>query len=559
MRRLSPYLTLTEVELKSNRKLLAALSLVTTAALGLTACGGGGGDNGAAGGGDSSAVITTNGTEPQNPLIPTNTTEVGGGKIIDLVFSGLTSFDENGEVRMDQAESVEPNDDATVWTVKLKEDAKFTDGSPVTADSYINAWNYGADPANAQGGQYFFENIKGYSADKEGAELTGLEKKSDTEFTVTLNSPEADFAKRVGYSAFVPMTEEALKDTKKFGESPVGNGPYKLEAEDSWVHKQGIKLVKNKDYSGPREAKNGGVEIKFYESPKTAYSDVQSGNLDILDQVDPSNFQTYEGDFPETHVNQAAAIVQTMTIPTYLDHFKMDEEGKLRRQAISMALDRGQITDKIFQGTRTPAKDFTSPTLEGWDDWGQNIDGNEVTEFNAEKAKELWKKADEISKYDGTFTIAYNNDGGHEEWVTAAANSIAKTLDIKAEGKAYPSFAELLDDQEQDKMTGAFRSGWQADFPAQVNFLAPLYQSGAGSNYARYSSKEFDEALKAGSSEADADKATEKFAEAQGILMKDLPVVPLWYQNVNGVWSDQVQNVKFGWNSVPLYDQVTKG
>lgn len=545
--------------MKNNRK-ISALSVLAISALGLAACGGGGGGDKGNGGGEANpdAIITTNGTEPQNPLIPTNTTEVGGGKIIDLIFAGLVSFEADGTPRMDQAESIEPNDDNTVWTVKLKEGLKFSDGTPVTSDSFIKAWNYGADVANAQGGQYFFDNIKGYSAEKKGAKLTGLKKVSDTEFTVELINPEADFLKRIGYSAFVPLPESAFKDMKKFGENPVGNGPYKFESEGAWKHNQGVKLVKSDSYKGPREPKNGGVEITFYESQKTAYADTQADRLDILDQIDPSNFATYEADFDGRNVNQPAAIFQSFTIPQYLDHFKNDEEGKLRRQAISMAIDREEITKTLFDGTRTPASDFTSPVLEGWDNWGKNAEGNDVLKFNPEEAKKRWAEADKISKYEGTFTIAYNADGGHQEWVDALSNQLSRNLGIKAQGKSYPAFKGLLDDQDNDKMTGAARSGWQADYPSQINFLAPLYKTGAGSNYGRYTSKEFDGYLEQAGSADSPEKADELYAKAQATLLNDLPAIPLWYNNVNGVWSSKVDNVEFGWNSVPIYTEVTK-
>ncbi|MGO3139869.1 MAG: peptide ABC transporter substrate-binding protein [Galactobacter sp.] len=555
-----------------NRKALGALSIIAASALALTACGGdsdsGSKKSEAKGvGGDATVdanakatteTISTNGTEPQMPLIPTNTTEVGGGKIIDLLFSGLTSFKADGEVQMDQAESMEANEDNTVWTVKLKEGAKFSDGTPVTADSYIKAWNYGANLKNAQGGSYFFENIKGYSAEKNVDELSGLKKVSDTEFTVSLINPEADFQLRVGYSAFVPLPESAFKDMKAFGESPVGNGSYKLATADAWTHNKGIKLVKNDSYDGPKVAQNGGIDITFYTKLDTAYADAQSGNLDVLDQIPNAAFQTYEQDFGDQRTNQASALFRSFTIPQYLDHFGNDEEGKLRRQALSYAIDRDTITEKIFYGTRTPAKDFSSPVLSGWDEWGAKLEGNEVLSYDPEKAKDLWAKADKISKYDDTFTIAYNADADHKPWVTAVSEGLKDTLGIKAEGKAYPAFKQLLDDETNDKMTGAFRSGWQADYPGVDNFLSPLYQTGAGSNYGRYSSDEFDNLLKEGSAAKDSDEATKKYTEAQQVLLKDLPAIPLWYQNVEAVWGKDLKNVQVGWNSVRVYYQITK-
>jgi oligopeptide transport system substrate-binding protein len=279
--------------------------------------------------------------------------------------------------------------------------------------------------------------------------------------------------------------------------------------------------------------------------------------LDILDAVPDSAFETYKDDFPDRNVNQAAAIFQSFTIPQYLEHFDgTTEEGKLRRQAISMAINRDDITKVIFQDTRTPAKDFTSPVIDGYSD---DLDGSDVLSYDEDEAQKLWKEADAIAPYgDTVFSIAYNADGGHQAWVDAAANSIADTLGIKAEGKSYPDFKGLLDEEENDAMTGAFRSGWQADYPSLYNFLAPLYQSGAGSNYGRYTSDEFDGLLKEGSQATSVDDANAKFQDAQEVLFQDMPVVPLWYSNVTGVYADTVSNVQFGWNSVPLYYEVTK-
>ena len=79
-------------------------------------------------------MVLANGTEPQNPLIPANTNEVGGGRIVDLLFAGLVYYDANGDVVNDMAESID-TDDSQTYTVKLKEGQTFSDGSPVTSSS----------------------------------------------------------------------------------------------------------------------------------------------------------------------------------------------------------------------------------------------------------------------------------------------------------------------------------------------------------------------------------------------------------------------------------------
>ncbi|KQQ94495.1 ABC transporter substrate-binding protein [Leifsonia sp. Leaf325] len=538
--------------MRTKRFGVAAIALAAAGALILSGCStGGGGDE--APKGDATAIITTDGTEPQNPLIPTNTNEVGGGKILDEIFAGLVYYDAKGAPVNDMAESIE-SDDATTYTIKVKADQKFTNGEPVTAESFVKAWNYGAALDNAQLSSYFFESIKGFSYDVNVPELEGLKVVDDLTFTVELNQPESDFPLRLGYSAFYPLPEAAWEDIAAFGENPIGNGPYKLAEEGAWEHNEKISLVKNDDYTGGRKPANGGLDIIFYATQEAAYADLQGGNLDVLTAIPSGALGTYEDEFGDRSVNQAAAVFQSFTIPARLPHFS-GEEGNLRRQAISMAINRDEITDVIFSGTRTPAHDFTSPVIDGY---SEDLEGSEVLDYNPDEAKKLWAEADAIAPWDGTFKIAYNADGGHQGWVDAVSNSIKNVLGIDASGDPYPTFAEARTKITDRSIQTAFRTGWQADYPALYNFLGPLYGTGAGSNDGDYSNPEFDQLLSDGLAETDLEAANKNFQDAQVILFKDLPAIPLWYATVNGAWSETVENVEFGWNSVPLYNEVTK-
>ena len=533
------------------------LAVPAVLALALTACSSGGGDTSSSASGSesgsaaaSTGVITANGSEPQNPLIPANTNETGGGKLLDLLFAGLVYYDAGGKTHNDMAESIETTD-SKVWTIKVKQGQKFTDGTEVKAENFVNAWKQGAKDKMLSA--YFFAPIEG--ADDEGnGDLTGLKVVDDYTFTVTLKQAESDFGQRLGYSAFYPLPDSTIADNKKGGETPVGNGPYKLASGDAWQHNVKISLVPNTDYQGDRKAQNGGVDIVFYSTQDAAYSDLLSDNLDVLDAIPDSAFQTYTKELAGRSVNQAAAIFQSFTIPQSLDHFKGDE-GKLRRQALSYAIDRDTITQKIFYGTRTPAKDFTSPVVDGYND---SLKGSEVLTYNPDKAKELWAEADKISPWSGKFTIGYNSDGGHQAWVDAVATSIKNTLGIDAEGNPYPDFKSLRSDVTDRTIKGAFRTGWQADYPGLYNFLAPLYGTGAGSNDGDYSSKEFDDLLSKAAASTSTEDANKLLDQAQEVLFQDLPAIPLWYSNVVGGWSTKVDNVAFGWNSVPLYYQITK-
>ncbi|MCK2022275.1 MULTISPECIES: peptide ABC transporter substrate-binding protein [Microbacterium] len=542
--------------MKRNKIALAGTALFAIGALALAGCASGGGNDSdggsAAGEANPDAIITTNGSEPENPLIPTNTNEVGGGKILDEIFAGLIYYDADGEPVNDVAEEI-TTEDPQHLTVKIKEGLTFTDGEEVTADNFIKAWNEGAKLSNGHLSSYFFEDIEGFSYD-EDSELTGLEQVDDYTFTIALNKPASDFALRLGYSAFYPLPDVAFEDMDAFGQNPIGNGPYKIDGDDAWQHDVQIDLVRNDDYEGGRKAANGGLTIKFYATQEAAYADLLSNEVDVIDAIPTNSLAVFTDELGDRAVNQPSAVFQSFTIGQFLPHFS-GEEGKLRRQALSMAINREEITETIFSGSRTPAADFTSPVIAGWSD---SVPGSEVLDFNPEKAKELWAEADAISPWEGDFKIAYNADGGHDAWVDAVSNQIKNNLGISASGDPYPTFQDLRTKINDRTITTAARSGWQADYPGLYNFLGPLYATGAGSNDGDYSNPAFDELISAGISNPDSDAQIEDFTKAQEVLFQDLPAIPLWYSNVTGGFSENVDNVTFGWNSVPLYYEITK-
>lgn len=353
--------------MKRNKIALAGTALFVIGALALAGCASGGNEsNGDAGGNvNADAIITTNGSEPENPLIPTNTNEVGGGKILDEIFAGLIYYDAEGKPVNDVAEEITTEDPQNL-TIKIKEGLTFTDGEEVTADNFIKAWNEGAKLSNGHLSSYFFEDIEGFSYD-EDSELTGLKQVDDYTFTIALNKPASDFALRLGYSAFYPLPDVAFEDMDAFGQNPIGNGPYKIADEDAWQHDVQIELVRNDDYDGGRKAANGGLTIKFYATQEAAYADLLSNEVDVIDAIPTNSLAVFTDELGDRAVNQPSAVFQSFTIGQFLPHFS-GEEGKLRRQALSMAINRDEITETIFSGSRTPAKDFTSPVIAGWSD-----------------------------------------------------------------------------------------------------------------------------------------------------------------------------------------------
>lgn len=542
------------------KKALAFAAMACSVAMLLSACGGSN-SNAASGDTAGSNIITAYNSEPQNPLIPGNTNETGGGKPVDLLFSRLVSFDKDGKASNEVAESITPNDDATQYTIKIKSGWKFTDGTPVTAHSFVNAWNYTANSANKQASASFFSTIEGYDDLQKPdvdpkATLSGLTVVDDNTIDVKLSQPDSAFPVKAGSHAYMPLPESAFKDPKKFGQHPVSNGPYKFV---SWQHNHSIEMVKNPDYKGNRVAKNDGLNFKIYTSPDSAYADLRGGNLDFTNMIPDTALTSFQSDKSLKAYNEPGGNTLTFTIPEWLEHFGQNEEGNLRRQAISMSIDRKTVAEKIFHGTATPAVDFLAAPISAY---SKELKGNEVLKYNPSKAKELWAKANAISPWSGEFGIAYNADGTAKNWVEAICNYIKNTLDIDAKSIPMSTSDEFLSNVDSGKMTSAYRSGWGPDYPSADNYLVQLYDSssadGKGGNSGNYKNPEFDAMMDKALSAPSTEEADKYYQQGEEILLQDLPAIPLWNQNATAASTSAVSGVAFDYGGGPVFTALTK-
>jgi oligopeptide transport system substrate-binding protein len=518
---------------------------------------------GCGGGVLSPDLVVVNGGEPPNPLIPTGTNDSLGGRILDRLFAGLVSYDADGQPSPEVAQSIQTTDNIN-YRIILKPGWKFTDGSPVTAHSFVDAWNFGALSTNAQLQQDFFRPIDGFDdlagtpGDGKPTTMSGLRVVNDLEFSVRLNAPTVDFTLRLGHGAFYPLPDRAFRDMAAFGRSPVGNGPYQLaDSPDgpAWEHNVKIDLKPNPDYHGNRKPHNKGLRFEFYANLDTAYADLLSGNLDVLDTIPSSALTIYQRDLGGNAASGPVAVSQSLDTPLRLAHFG-GEEGRLRRLALSAAINRPQICQQIFNGTRSPARDFTARSLPGFD---PNIPGNDALDFNPERAQQLWAQANAISPWNGRYAIAYNADSGHQEWVDAVANSIKNVLGIDAVGAPQPTFAGFRTQITNRTIDTAFRAGWIGDYPSMIEFVAPLYATGAGSNDVGYASREFDVGLAVAEAAPSLPQADVLVNAAQRILLRDMPAVPLWYYIAVVGWSSAVHKVTVTWNGLPDYENIVKG
>lgn len=534
----------------------------TILALGIAGCGGSSNKPAASSSSGAAGAVTIDGSEPQNPLVPVNTNETGGGDVIDAITTGLVNYDPTDAHPINaMAESIDTTDNTT-FKVKLKTGWKFHDGTPVTSKSFVDAWNWGAYGPNAALNSYFFGAIEGF-ADVQGQDksgdgkitpdetkaktMTGLTVVDNSNFTIKLSSPASDFVISLGYSAFVPLPASFFSDPKAYGAKPVGNGPFKFV---SWAHNSAIKLTANPDYQGPDKAKVKDITYKIYQSQDAAYADLLANNLDIMAVLPTAALagDKFKSDLGKRWVEQAVGTFTSISFPPE----KTDPTYKnpKLRQALSEAIDRDGIIKSIFNNTKLPATGWVSPVVNGYKAGACG----EFCTFDPAKAKALFKDA---GGYTGTITLSYNADGDHKAWTTAVCNSISSTLGVKCVAKPVVDFATFRTQITNRKMKGLFRTGWQMDYPSIQDFLGPLYATGAGSNDGDYSNPAFDAKLKEAAA-APSDGANALYQEAEIMLAKDMPVIPIYYGKLQAGYSDKLKSVKFTPFGTPALESITK-
>ncbi|GAA3855576.1 ABC transporter substrate-binding protein [Saccharothrix violaceirubra] len=511
---------------------------------------------------DTDAGITIFNTEPENPLVPGNTTEVGGGNVLDPLFTGLIEYDPKDAKPVNaMAESFETKD-SKLFTVKLKSGWTFHDGSPVTAKSFVDAWNWTAYGPNAAQGASFFSQIEGYSAvnpkDPDGPDgpqpaptptantLSGLKVVDDTTFTITLSEAFSVFPVTVGYEVFSPLPESFFKDKAAFEQHPIGNGPFRFVSR---VVGQEIKLTRWDDYKGGEKPKFKDLTLKAYQSREAAYGDLVTNSLDFMEELPPNALagQKYEQDLGDRVVQRETLNNQTIAFPFYLKPY--DDVNV--RKALSLAINREEITQRIFEGSRKPADGWVHPLTEGYKP-GQC----EFCKFDPTKAKEYWAKAN----YTGPIILQSNTDGGHQEWAEAVVNSIKNTLGIDIKFVPTTSFGEFRQKVNAHEMTGMYRAGWIADYPSIENWLTPILRTGASSNDGLYSNPAFDAKLAEADKAPSKDEANKLYQDAEKIAAQDMPTIPLWTQNTIGGKSNRLKTATLDpFRSLDLFSvEVTK-
>ncbi|OAR26815.1 peptide ABC transporter substrate-binding protein [Streptomyces sp. ERV7] len=526
---------------------------VMVIALVLAACSGTGDDSG------KDRIVSASWGDPQKPLEPANTYETRGGAALDMIFRGLKKYDpKTGEARNCLADSITTTDQRR-YTIRLRQGWTFSNGEPVTAHSFVDAWNFGALGTNQQVAASFFSYIDGYDKvhPATGAPLartmSGLAVQDDRTFTVRLSQKFSLWPDTLGSWAYFPLPRLFFTQHEQWLKKPVGNGPYQVA---SYSRGERMRLRAWDGYMGPDKARNDGVDLRVYTDTHTAYTDLLAGNVDVVHDIPAVDLKNAKQDLGPRFVNQPAGVLVTLGFPMYDPQWSGPDAVDLRR-GLSMAVNRAMITERIFHQTRVPASDWTTPVLGSHGGHQPGLCGAACT-YDPAEARKLIAAGGGLPG--GQMKITYNADvSTNREWVDAVCHSINNTLgDSHAcVGQPVPTFAQYRDRITNRSVSQPFSYAGQMDYPLIQDFLQPNYYTGGAANDTGFHRPRFDELIDQANAAATPAEAVSRFQEAERDLSQQMPSMPLWYQNGTAGYSSRLSNVSLTPFGVPDYSQVS--
>lgn len=482
-----------------------------------------------------------NGSEPGS-LDPQISEGVPSSHILRDLFEGLTAENTDGSLIPGQAESWTISEDGTQFTFKIRDDAVWSNGDPVTAHDFVFAWQRAVNPTT--GSEYSFllyplQNAQAIAGGEEkDINKLGVKAVDDKTLEVQLEGPAPYFLGMITHSVAYPVhkaTVEAHGEAWTRPGNMVSNGAFKL---DEWTPQSRIVSVKSDTYWNKDTVKLDKVVYYPTESQTTALKRYRAGELDWTYEVPNDQIKWIKENMAdEFHVSNY--------LGTYYYGFNMTKppfnDPKLRK-AFSMAIDRDILTSKIVTAGEVPAYAFVVPGVTGYDAVYSDFKAKDQAARNAEALK-LYEEAGYSKDNPIEIELRYNTSDNHKKIAIAVASMWKKTFGTKVnlvneEWKVY------LETRKLKEATQAFRAGWIGDYNDPNTFLE-LWLSDSGLNDTGFDNPEFDSLLKQAGLEQDATKRKELLMKAEAIFLEANAVAPIYHY----VTKRMVKPYVKGWQS----------
>ena len=536
--------------------------------VGLVGCGGSGSTSTTAAAGESSAESTAaesgsaaaSGDDlnvmletPVQSLDPQQATDGTSFEVIADYTDGLMQMDSDGQAVPAIAESYELSDDGLTYTFHLRTDAKWSNGTPVTAADFVFAWQRAVDPAVASEYAYMLSDIgqvknaaEIIAGEKDKSEL-GVTAVDDNTLKVELNVPVSYFLSLMYFPTFYPVNEEFFNSCgDTFGTSPetvLSNGAYVLD--DYQPAATAFHLTKNADYYDADRVKLAGLNYQVIQDSQQALMSYQNGDLDItlvngeqVDQVkDDPEFKTIGAGY-------LWYVSPNMSAVPELNNQNI-------RMALTMAIDREAITNDVLKDGSLPT--YTAVPMQfaagpdGSDFSEDQTKFSDVCAFDAEKAADYWKKGlEELGETEMTLEMIVDADDAPQKVAQVLQEQWQQTLP----GLTVSIKVEPKKQRVQDMQDGNFQialTRWGPDYADPMTYLG-MWITGNSNNYGLWSDADYDAIIAectTGDLCTDAEGRWAKMYDAEKIVMDQAVIFPLYTQSNAQMQSSKVTGIDF--------------
>jgi oligopeptide transport system substrate-binding protein len=519
-----------------SRGVLIAAAVIMVLAVFVAACGNDENKGGTTSGGTPVAGGQYNFPVRSEPLSiePLNIQEVEANEVVHQCFQGLYAIetvDGVGKAVPSLAEKTEMNADGTVFTFTIKQGVTFAPpvNREVTAQDFVDSWNYNCDPANKSDTTYIFGPIKGIDPNTGYAGKDGLAVKATGKYTleVTLSHPYPAFPVTLSNSTtFVYPVDYVNKIGRKaFFEKPVGTGPYMVS---EWVHRQKITLVKNPNYWDKTNA--GYVEtinMPIIEDENAEWLEFQKGSIDFT--AVPTGQVKAAQNMQQVQSGEWTA-QSYPSVSVYYVMITANDKGVIAgpdnlpiRQALAMTADRTAVCNTVLEGVPLASDSIIPVTLPGFK---AGLNPNPYDTAKGKSTLDAFTSGG--GKVPAEIPYWYNTGAGHDKIAEALGAGWESSLGIKIalNGIETNSYWTQL---SENKAPGMFRMGWGADYPDMSNFVYLFTtEGGQYGSYSFYSNKQVDDLYQQAQEQTDINKGYEMYNQAEALVLADVPTIPLY-------------------------------
>jgi oligopeptide transport system substrate-binding protein len=535
------------------KKWLSGIAAALFVSSALAGCSGDEGASGSGSGEDVKQEIVLNAMSEPPDLDPALATDTTSGWIMDHIFEGLYTKDKDGKPVLGTAKDVQVSDDGKTYTFTLRDDAKWSDGTPVTAGDFEYAWKRVLNPDTGSSFAFYLYYLKGaeeYNKGNGSAEEVGVTAKDDQTLVVELNAPLGYFNELLTMWTFYPVKQELAEENKNWAadaEGYVSNGPFKFT---SWKHDSEAVAEKNENYWDSEAVSLEKITWKMVNDATTYYQMYKTGELDLI-QTLPTDALAQEKENKEYQ--------EVPYFGTYMYMFNVEKEpftnAKVRR-AFAMAINREAISENITKAGETPAFAFVPPGVETPDGDFREAGGAYFDE-NADEAKKL---LEEGMKEEGwttlpEVTLLYNTAENHKKIGEAVQEMVKKNLgvDIKLANQEWKTY---LDTTKQHNFQMA-RMGWIGVLLDPVVIL-DYYLGDSPNNRTQWVNEEYDSLIAQAKVEQDEAKRYQLLHDAEKILMEEMPFMPVYHYTNTYLTSPKFEGVVYPFNRYPALKWTKK-